>query len=67
MSDIEGVQDVAVDTTARAFFRSSRKAKALQADVKTALKDAKLKLKEFGASKLAKPSEVYYIEVKGLG
>ena len=67
MSDIEGVSAVAVDTTARAFFRSSRQPKTLQADVKAALKDARLKLKKFGASKLAKPTEVYRIEVKGLG
>ena len=58
---------MSVDTTARAFLRSARKAKGLKGDVAAALKKKKLKLARFAASKTRTPVEVYQIEVKGLG
>ena len=67
MLDVAGLESVAVDTTARAFFRSKRGVKELKKDIAGALKKAKLKLAKIALAKLETPVEVYYIEVKGLG
>ena len=67
MQEISGVDALAVDTTARGFFRSARPAKDLKKDLTAALKKAKLKLKSLVLAKIKAPVEVYTIEVKGLG
>ena len=57
----------AVDTTARAFLRSSLDSKALKKAVSTALGAVRLKLSSISESNLKPVAEVYEISVKGLG
>ena len=57
----------AVDTTARAFLRSTRDPKSLKKDIVAALKKRRLKVAGFTKSKLRKPAAIYEIDVKGLG